>query len=72
MAVNEELQQQVLNRNCSPARQVKVEPSAAIIHAQTDEIYHLKGPKTALQLAFLLGKKSASCWLEKGIFIRSA
>ena len=45
MAVNEELQQQVQNRKCSPARQLKVEPSAATIHAQTDEIYHLKGPK---------------------------
>ena len=56
MAMDEELQQQVLNRNCSPARQLKVEPSAAIIHAQTDEIYHLKGPKIASRVTFLLGK----------------
>ena len=53
MAVDEELQQQVLNRNCSPARQVKVEPSAAIIHAQTDEIFHSEGQNSVSRLAFL-------------------
>ena len=35
-ALDEELQQQVEHRNCSPARQLKVEPSTVIIHAQID------------------------------------
>ena len=51
-ALDEELQQQVVHRNCSPARQLKVEPSTVIIHAQTDEIYHLKGQKSPSRVAF--------------------
>ena len=50
MAVDEELQQQVVNRNCSPERQLKVQPSTVIIHAQMDEIFHLKGKKIESRL----------------------
>ena len=46
MAVDEELQQQRVNKNYSPERQLKLQPSTVIIHAQIDEICHLKGQKT--------------------------
>ena len=54
--MDEELQLKVLVGNCSPERQLKAEPSTVIIHAQTDEIYHLKGQKIASRVAFFAGE----------------
>ena len=62
--MDEELQLKVLVGNCSPERQLKAEPSTVIIHAQIDEIYHLKSQKTASQLAFLLGKRYLCPWMN--------
>ena len=56
LALNEELHKNIKNQNCSPKRQLKVEPSTVIIHAQMDEIFHLKGKKIDSRLKFLLGK----------------
>ena len=64
MAMDEELHQQVVNRNCSPKCNIKVEPLTFIIHAQTDEIYHLKGQKTASRAAFLVGKTLLQPWMK--------
>ena len=64
MAVDEELQQQVVNRNCSPEGQLKVEPSTVIIHAQINEIFQLKGQKTASRLTFLLEKRYLWLWMK--------
>ena len=52
-ALNEELQKKVKDQNCSPKRQLKVEPSTFIIHAQTDEIFHSEGQNSVSRLAFL-------------------
>ena len=71
-ALDEELQQQVVNRNCSHERNLKVEPSTVIIHAQTDEIYHLKGQKSASRVAFLVGKRLLQpCTTKKITVIQS-
>ena len=67
MAVDEELHQQVVNRNWSPKCQLKVEPSTVIMHAQTDKIYHLKGQKTASRVVFLLGKRVLWLWMKNYI-----
>ena len=64
LALKKELHINIKNKNCSPKCQLKVEPSTVIIHAQIDEIYHLKSQKTASQLAFLLGKRYLCPWMN--------
>ena len=49
----DELHKKVKNQNCFPKRQLKVEPSTFIIHAQTDEIFHSEGQNSVSRLAFL-------------------
>ena len=63
----EEIRKKLVYQNCSPKCQLKVEPSTVIIHAQTDEIYHLKGQKTASRVVFLLGKRALWLWMKSYI-----
>ena len=56
LALDEELQEIVLNQKCSPECQLKVEPSTAFIVCQIPEIFHFLWQKLVLQLLKLYGK----------------
>ena len=64
LALGEELQQKVVNINCSPERQLKLEPSTVAIQGSMDEISYLEGQKPAPRLSFLAGKRDFWLWVK--------
>ena len=55
LALDEELQEIVLNQKCSPECQLKVEPSTAFVGCQILKIFHFLWQKLVLQLLKLYG-----------------